>query len=593
MREGIVRLVATRGTPSMRLVRHVTGDIRPPTAYARMWLGGVGVEVLGRDGRDDISGDQAAMARLMRGFHTAARLATKLDARKRGGKPANLGMSVLFTGGPEVNDVHRDESTIPDDAPATLAEGRPWTLSDCREYAGECQSLLRDACPGAWCIVGLHVDETSVHVHGEMPALVRQSDRTYRIGNAAVREGFARLAPSFPKENERIRQAAIAREAKAAAGDAAAVAAGRKPKPRRRFIDKGPDAMYLGAEAQMRLAHDAYAHRMARFGIERGRGGGKAYAVAIDRGKGMRAKLEAMERDRREAERESEEARAAAETARAEEEAARARADEAREQAGRVHEQAVEELRGRDEARLERAQAERERNAARAEHDKLRGEFTAVEADSGFVRRRRRHRELKERERAVEARERGADEHDGALAERRAAIEAEEARAAEQRAATADEAAAVQRREEAVEERETRVRGLEAQEKALQAGQRTLAAAQAALEGEQAAVKAAQAKAAEDRKATQEALAELRERQRLTGINAVVDATAAWVRSVAPAGRADQWVREMKEFVTRWLGPQVPEVNSDARTSGVRVAPPATRTRAQQREPGRGPGIGC
>ena len=558
MREGIVRLEATRGLPSSRLVQHVTGEVRPPTAYVRGWLG-VGVEVLAReDDQSDVSRDPVAMHRLMRGFQAAGKLATRMDAARRGGKAPNLGMSVLFTGAPETNHVHRDQSTIPADAPATLAEGRPWTVANCREFARECRGLLREACPGARWVLALHMDETSVHVQGEMPALVRQAHGRYRLGNAAVREGFARLAPAFREENLRVRQNALAKEAKAAARDTAARAAGRKPKRRRRFIDRGPDAMYLTAHAQMRLVHDAYAHRMKRFGIVRGRGQDKTYRAAIDRGKGMRSKLEAMERDRREAEREKEQARAAAETARVEEEAERARADEAREQAGRVHEQAVEELRGRDQARLERAQAERERDVARTEHDQLRGEVAAVEADSGFVRRRRRHRELEDRERAVEARERAAEGRDGALAERRAATEADEARAAEQRAAAATEAAAVQRRE-------TRVRGLEAKEKALQAGQK-------ALKGEQAAVKAAQAKAAEDREAAEEALAEIRERQRLTGITAVGDATAAWVRSVAPAGHGDKLVRAMTEFVQRWMCVEVAEVNSDARAPGVKEA---------------------
>ena len=68
---------------------------------------GVGVEVLEYD---------------RQAYALAERHAADTASVKRGGKPPSLGVSWLFAGGPDTDDVHHDESTIPADAPATLKE---------------------------------------------------------------------------------------------------------------------------------------------------------------------------------------------------------------------------------------------------------------------------------------------------------------------------------------------------------------------------------------------------------------------------------------------------------------------------------------
>ena len=55
-------------------------------------------------------------------YALAERHAADTASVKRGGKPPSLGVSWLFAGGPDTDDVHHDESTIPADAPATLKE---------------------------------------------------------------------------------------------------------------------------------------------------------------------------------------------------------------------------------------------------------------------------------------------------------------------------------------------------------------------------------------------------------------------------------------------------------------------------------------
>ena len=274
--EGNIRLVPSRGLPTADLVKHVLGVIRPRTGYTRKWLG-VGVEVEGFDGPVDELKNRETREAFLADFEEAGELAVERDAAKKGGKPASLGMSMLFLGGPETNELHRDASTIPDDAPATLAEGRPWTLDDCRDYKRECVAMLKEAGPGMRFVASLHVDELRVHVHAEAVAMVEFEDGTYRIGNAPIREGLARLAPKFKEQNERARRAAIAREAKAVERDKAAEKAGKPVKRRRKFVDKGEDHVYLKPETQMKLVHDAYAERMKHFGLVRGKGGRKRH----------------------------------------------------------------------------------------------------------------------------------------------------------------------------------------------------------------------------------------------------------------------------------------------------------------------------
>ena len=367
MPEGILRLEATRELPSDKLVNHVLGIVRPDTAYTRKWLG-VGVQVLGAPLGVDLVEDEAARAAFLEDLHAAGRLAVERDAAKKGGKLASLGMSWLFTGGPETNELHRDSSTIPDDAPATLAAGRPWTLADCEDYARTCIGLLTEACPGMHYIAAWHVDEKRVHVQAESVAMVDDTDRGFRIGNAGVREGLARLAPEFEDRNAKARATLVAKEAKAQARDQAARDAKRKPRRRRRFVDKGSDHVYLDEKMQMRLVHDAYAARVERFGIVRGEGGPGKHYRRIDRDKGMQSKFDAMERDAREA-RELEEQAAKVAAARAA--AARADADLAELDANRRIAKA-EERAGSEESRAAAAHADRVEHEREAE--RLRGE---------------------------------------------------------------------------------------------------------------------------------------------------------------------------------------------------------------------------
>ena len=273
---GVVRMEASREPPSAALVDHVAGRTRPPSALLREHLG-IPFEVLEEDAHS---------------FAVACVRARELASEKRGGRAPSLGVSWIFAGGPDTDDVHRDASTIPDDAPATLAEGRPWTLADCHEYARECQALLEEAMPGEARVVALHLDEKAVHVQAEMPALVGD-----RVGNKTVRESMARLAPGFAKQNVRARKKLAEREAKTAHRDEAERAAGRKPKRRRRWVDKGSAHCYLDHHAQLRLIHDVYAERVARFGIVRAKGGARRHHERVDRSKAMDARAASVQRE--------------------------------------------------------------------------------------------------------------------------------------------------------------------------------------------------------------------------------------------------------------------------------------------------------
>ena len=279
---GVIRMEPAKRLPDDNLVAHVRGLTRPSTHHVHAHLG-VGVEVL----RDDPAA-----------FDAACRRTAELAAAQRGGRAPSLSVSWIFAiGGVDTSDVEADASTIPPDAPATLAEGRPWTLDDCRDYLGECDALLAQVLlPGSY-VLALHLDEKAVHVHAEGPAIVRGPDGTERIGNNAVREKLASLAPGFAEANAKAHTKLREREANAAAEDERARAAGARPAKRRRWIDKGPNHVYLTAAAQMRLVHDLYAERFARFGVERGKGGRKRHHERVDRSKAMDAKLQAVERE--------------------------------------------------------------------------------------------------------------------------------------------------------------------------------------------------------------------------------------------------------------------------------------------------------
>ena len=294
---GVIRMEPTRDPPSVAIRDHVAGRTRPPTAHMRPHLG-VAFETIEPDPVEFVEGV------------LAARL---IQSDKRGGKIPNLGESWLFAGGPDCDDVHADESTILPDAPATLAEGRPWTLHDCREFFHETRRLILEACPDAHMVSSLHLDEKAVHAQHEMLAMTRG-----RVGNQCVREALVRLAPQFAEANAAARERLAAAELAAASRDAAKRAAGQKPRRRRRWSDRGPDAVHLDHHQQMRLIHDLYAARFARFGIRRGPGGKKSYHERVDRAKGMDAKAASIARETAELEARAARARDEATTGEAE-----------------------------------------------------------------------------------------------------------------------------------------------------------------------------------------------------------------------------------------------------------------------------------
>ena len=313
--DGVIRLEAALGVPDRALVKHVVGLTRPASSFIRPQIG-VGVVRIS-DAGAHVSPSRSDLRKDVRAFREAERQATDAAAAQRGGRRPSLGISVLMSGCPDTDDVHADESTIPSNAPATLVEGRPWTVADCLEFGRTCHALLREALPHGQWIGALHLDEKAVHYQVELVALVVDEAGTARVGNGAVREALVRLAPNFETGNARVFEKLRRREDAAAKRDGAARQAGRKVKKRRRWINKGPGHMYLTAEAQMRLVHDLYAHRFARFGIVRGKGGKRQHHERVDRGKAMESKLRSVQR--------------AAEAAAERERAALAKAEEAEE----------------------------------------------------------------------------------------------------------------------------------------------------------------------------------------------------------------------------------------------------------------------
>ena len=322
MGAGVIRMEPAKRLPDEHLVAHVLGEVRPSTHHAHEHLG-VGVEVI-HDVREEAEPDDPQTLAEGRPY-TAEYQAycgrtAQLAAEQKGGKAPSLSVSWLFAiGGVDTIDVHADESTIPADAPATLAEGRPWTLADCRDFMRHCDEriLSRVLLPGAYT-AALHLDEKAVHVQAEGPAIVSDGQGGYRIGNNAVREAVARLALGFDEANARARAKLAEREEQAVAEEERLLAAdpdAQLPK-RRRWIDKGEDHVYLTASAQMRLVHDLYAEEFARFGVERGKGGAMRHHERVDRSKAMEAKLRAVQRE--------------AEAAKVRAESAEQRAEEAR-----------------------------------------------------------------------------------------------------------------------------------------------------------------------------------------------------------------------------------------------------------------------
>ena len=343
---GVIRMEATRALPSAQLLRHVEGVTRPESAHVRKHLGFAVIPI-----DPDLEG-----------FLRTAAIALDGARQKKGGKPPSMGISWLMAGGPDTDDVHRDPSTIPDDAPDTIGEGRPWTVADCCAFAQRGRELLLEACPQSHMISSLHLDEKAVHVHHEMIPLVRSADGQYRVGNLAVREALVRLAPGFERENQQARQALRARKARErlrARKDAAKAEAKPKPRPKRRWRPpKAAERVYLDHHAQLRLIHDLYAERMADFGITRGEGNKQRHHERVDRGRGMQTKLRTIEREA-----------AAAEARRATAEAERERV-EAQTQATREAAQ-----KDRDQANADRKREEKAREEIKETYHRLNRAF--------------------------------------------------------------------------------------------------------------------------------------------------------------------------------------------------------------------------
>ena len=254
MGDGVIRLEATRGLPDRALVKHVLGLKRPASAFVRPAIGVDVVRIF--DGPDGSAVTRDFTRQDLREFRAAERRALETAAAQRGGKRPSLAISWLMAGGPDTDDVHRDATTIPADAPATLADGRPWTVADCLRYGMAGHDLLREALPTAKWMGALHLDEKGVHFQAEMVGIVLDEHGHARVGNAVIRESVARLAPDFSSENARVTSScAGARPQRRSGRRVRARRAERLKKKRRRWIDRGPDHVYLTAQALLRLVH--------------------------------------------------------------------------------------------------------------------------------------------------------------------------------------------------------------------------------------------------------------------------------------------------------------------------------------------------
>ena len=479
MRDGVVRLHPTRDVPDKKVLRHIAGLQRPATAKIRPELGvGVYVGVEGEGGfrwvargPDGLGFPFAENRAAVLRYRAAERRAREVAARQRGGKRPNLGMSMLFGGGPDTDRIRAHESSIGDRWPAKLADGRPWTHAVALEAATVVRDLVREALPREEFAIALHLDEKSWHVQLEMPALTVDADGTERVGNAAIRERFARLAPGFEAANRAQYEKLRAREAAAqrrheVACERARAAKKRLPKRRgRRWIDHGPDAVYLTHEAQMRLIHDLYADRMEQFGIVRGRGGRKQHHERVDRDAGMRAREESIEFDAMlaaarqvvAADRLREEELGVSERdaqVRARElgldtrdirQGARAELLDDRERAAAMLERQAARREG-EVADREQAAATLERQAARREGEVADREQAAATLERQAA---RREGEVADRERAAATLERQAARREGEVADRERAAATLERQAARREGEVADREQAVQEREQA------------------------------------------------------------------------------------------------------------------------------------------------
>ena len=321
---GVIRMEPSQHLPDMHLVAHVLGEIRPSTYHVHEHLG-VGVEVL-HDVRADAPEGTSQTLKEGRGYSAGylekCEDAIRLSSAQRGGARPSLGVSWLFSGCPDTIDVHADASTIPADAPS-VKDGGPWTLETCRAFARRADGLLsRVLQPGSYS-VALHLDEKAVHVQAESVALCIDG----RVGFNSIRETMARMAPDFEPLNAAARESQREAEAVRAAKDERLLAAGKKPKKRRKWRDRGAAALYLNSAAQMRLVHDVYADAFAEFGIVRGKGGARQHHEKVDRAKAMDAKLRAVRSEEERARVEAERTRAEAERARVETEQRRAESE--------------------------------------------------------------------------------------------------------------------------------------------------------------------------------------------------------------------------------------------------------------------------
>ena len=207
-----------------------------------------------------------------------------LAARPPGGKPPAKCIDLVIDLRVSCDDVVQDARTPTPDELQDMVEGRhPWTLGAVKQW-GELlvawirEEILPDAPIACACI---HLDEKSVHIHFEIAPIVKTTDGTIRLGNSPVREAMARRATEFEAVNSKakiLRKQEYHRKGKRFRED--------------RF------GIYVGFKKAMSLAQDAYHDKFGRrYGLERGMRGSKRLHEAIDRTKGLEAKVKAMERE--------------------------------------------------------------------------------------------------------------------------------------------------------------------------------------------------------------------------------------------------------------------------------------------------------
>ena len=263
-RFAVFRIETRDELPGGDLGAHIRGETRPETAYTRQglppWV------MLTRD--DGASGEMRC----------------RLSARPPGGKPPAKCLDVVVDLRVSCDEIVPDEQEPTHEQLKEMVSGtRPWTLGAVTMWGKDVLEWIRDeVIPDARIACAcIHLDEKSVHIHIEIAPIVKTPDGDIRLGNAPVREAFARRATEFKAANDKAKRARK-RELD------------RKGRPFR----KERSGMYVNFKTAMSLAQDAYHEKFGQaFGLKRGLRGSKRVHEAIDRTKGLEAKIEAMERE--------------------------------------------------------------------------------------------------------------------------------------------------------------------------------------------------------------------------------------------------------------------------------------------------------